>query len=91
MSNSDVPPMSMKRANFLRGMISVGVVTGLSAVGGDVFAQGTAPPPKPTGVAAKPPTQATLDANALYAGKLPYDNAQDFADASRGLIATLPD
>ncbi len=68
MSNGTIPPLSMKRGDYLRGMISVGLVTGLGTVGGEASAQAASP--VPTGASAKPPTQATLTANALYADQL---------------------
>jgi len=36
-------------------------------------------------------TQATIDANARFAASLPLDEAKDFEEATRGLIATEPD
>lgn len=36
-----------------------------------------------------PPTQITADKNAAVLEQLPFNNRQDFADAKRGLIATL--
>ena len=53
------------------------------------MAQGT-PPAMPTGIGSKPPTKATLEANAVYARELAFNDTQDFQDASRGLIAALP-
>jgi alkyl sulfatase BDS1-like metallo-beta-lactamase superfamily hydrolase len=47
--------------------------------------------PSPTGTGPKPPTQHTLDFNALYRQRLPFGDTQDFADARRGLVASLPD
>jgi alkyl sulfatase BDS1-like metallo-beta-lactamase superfamily hydrolase len=39
----------------------------------------------------KPASAATLAANAALAARLPRDDSQDFADARRGFIATVPD
>ena len=39
----------------------------------------------------KPPTQHTLEFNALYRESLPFGANQDFEDARRGLIASLPE
>ena len=38
----------------------------------------------------KAATQATLDANARLASQLPPDTGEDFADANRGFIGTIP-
>jgi alkyl sulfatase BDS1-like metallo-beta-lactamase superfamily hydrolase len=89
MSDEDNPASSSKRREFLKGVAIVGVATGLSA-GGDATAQSSASP-KATGIGSKPPTKATLKANAVYANKLSFDDTQDFKDASRGPIASLPD
>jgi alkyl sulfatase BDS1-like metallo-beta-lactamase superfamily hydrolase len=53
--------------------------------------QQDAAPPSSTGGEPKPPTQHTLDLNALYRQGLPFDANQDFEDARRGLIASLPE
>ncbi|MCR6478775.1 MBL fold metallo-hydrolase [Variovorax sp. ZS18.2.2] len=42
-------------------------------------------------IAPKPPEVATLKANADMAKTLPFANRQDFEDAMRGLIGTVPD
>ena len=91
MSDEKIPSSSTKRREFLRGVgaVTVGVASGLGAVAGDALAQGT-PPAKPTGIGSKPPTKATLEANAVYAHELAFNDTQDFQDASRGLIGTLP-
>lgn len=90
MSDENIPSSSSKRREFLKGVVSVGVATGIGVVAGDALAD-TAAAPKATGVGNKPPTKATRDANALYADQLAFNNTQDFEDASRGLIATLPE
>ena len=91
MSDEKIPASLTKRREFLRGVgaVTVGVASGLGAVAGDALAQGT-PPAMPTGIGSKPPTKATLEANAVYAKELAFNDTQDFKDASRGLIATLP-
>lgn len=90
MSDEKMPASVSKRREFLRGVVTVGVASGLSAVGGEALAQG-ASPAMPTGIGSKPPTKATLEANSLYANQLAFNDTQDFQDASRGLIATLLD
>jgi alkyl sulfatase BDS1-like metallo-beta-lactamase superfamily hydrolase len=50
-----------------------------------------APPTSPNSAAAKPATQATKDVNALYRQGLPFNDTRDFADARRGLLASLPE
>lgn len=89
MSDEKMPASVSKRREFLRGVVTVGVASGLSAVGGEALAQG-ASPAMPTGIGSKPPTKATLEANSVYANQLAFNDTQDFKDASRGLIATLP-
>jgi hypothetical protein len=42
-------------------------------------------------IAPKPPEAATLKANADMARTLPFANRQDFEDAMRGFIGTVPD
>jgi alkyl sulfatase BDS1-like metallo-beta-lactamase superfamily hydrolase len=42
-------------------------------------------------VAPKPPEPATLKANADFARTLPFSNRDDFDDAMRGFIGTMPD
>ena len=39
----------------------------------------------------KPATHATKDVNALYRRGLPFNDTRDFADARRGLLASLPE
>jgi alkyl sulfatase BDS1-like metallo-beta-lactamase superfamily hydrolase len=81
---------SFKRRDFLRGVATAGIVTGVGAVVGDALAQ-TPPGVAATGIGAKPPTSATRAFNAQYANQLPFNDTQDFQDAARGLIATLPE
>ena len=45
----------------------------------------------PAQIAPKPPEAATLKANADMARTLPFANRQDFEDAMRGFIGTVPD
>ncbi|KXV03371.1 hypothetical protein CR51_17850 [Caballeronia megalochromosomata] len=67
------------------------MATGLSGVVGDAIAQTDASSSSPTGAASKPATRSTLDINQQYASFLSFADAQDFEDARRGLIATLPE
>jgi len=90
MSDAKEPADSGTRRAFLKNVAVAGVATGLGSVTGDVFAQ-TGSAASPTGVAAKPPTRATLDANTAYANFLSFDDGKDFEDARRGLVAKLPD
>lgn len=76
------------RRKFLKNVAATGVVTGLGSLGGEAFAQAGAV--APTGIAAKPPTKATIQANAAYANFLSFADAEDFEDARRGLVASLP-
>ncbi|MEM5314849.1 alkyl sulfatase dimerization domain-containing protein [Paraburkholderia sp. JHI869] len=79
------------RRTFLKNVAVAGVATGLGSAMGEGFAAQTGTTAAPTGVAPKPPTRATLDANAAYANFLSFADTQDFEDASRGLVAKLPD
>ncbi|MFM0649625.1 alkyl sulfatase dimerization domain-containing protein [Paraburkholderia bryophila] len=90
MSVEDIPTSSNKRRQFLRGVATVGIATGVGAVVGDALAQ-TAPGMAASGIGAKPPTRATREANAVYANQLAFNDTQDFQDATRGLIAALPE
>ncbi|WCM24669.1 MBL fold metallo-hydrolase [Paraburkholderia bryophila] len=90
MSDANDPVYPSKRREFLRGVATVGIATGVGAVMGDALAQ-TGSAAMASGIGAKPPTKATRDANAEYANRLAFDDTQDFADAKRGLIATLPE
>ena len=89
MSSSDNVPVGIRRSDFLRGVASVGIATGLAAKSTSVEAQDL--PPSPTGTRPKPATRSTIDENALYRKGLPFDNTADFEDARRGLIASLPE
>ena len=42
-------------------------------------------------MAPKAATDATREANSVYRKGLPFDDTRDFADARRGLIASLPE
>nr|WKF58851.1 Putative alkyl/aryl-sulfatase YjcS [Paraburkholderia busanensis] len=79
-----------KRRDFLKNVATVGIAAGVGAVTADGLAQ-TSTPTHPSGTGAKPPTDATRQANARYANQLPFSDTADFDDAKRGLIATLPD
>lgn len=76
------------RRAFLKNVAVAGMATGLSGVIGDTMAQTS---PGGTGATPKPPSRATLDINRQYADYLSFADAQDFEDARRGLIATLPE
>lgn len=80
----------ISRAEFIRGMASAGLAVTLIGQAGLANAQ-DAPPVSKSGSAAKPATKATLEYNALYRNGLPFDNVDDFKDAHRGLLASLPD
>jgi hypothetical protein len=90
MSDDNNPASSTKRREFLRGVATVSIATGFGAGVGEALAQSPAAP-RPTGIGSKPPTKATRDANSVYANQLAFNDTQDFQDATRGLIATLPD
>jgi alkyl sulfatase BDS1-like metallo-beta-lactamase superfamily hydrolase len=90
MSDENNPASATKRRDFLKGVATVGIATGLGTVVGEALAQNPTSP-KATGTGAKPPTKATREANAVYANQLAFNDTQDFQDATRGLIATLPD
>lgn len=78
------------RRAFLKNVAVAGVASGLSGVVSDTFAQSPGIS-IPTGSSAKPPTPATLEVNAQYASFLSFVDSQDFEDAKRGLVATLPE
>jgi alkyl sulfatase BDS1-like metallo-beta-lactamase superfamily hydrolase len=88
MSKAKEPVGPGTRRAFLKNVAVAGVASGLGGVMGDTFAQ---TPSTPTGAGAKPPTPATLKVNAEYASFLSFDDSQDFEDAKRGLVATLPE
>ncbi|SPB15254.1 alkyl sulfatase [Caballeronia novacaledonica] len=90
MSQPKNPADGEARRVFLKNVAIAGAATGLSGVVGDALAQTNAPM-TPTGAASKPATRATLDINQQYANFLSFADAQDFEDARRGLIATLPE
>lgn len=90
MSDENNQASASKRRGFLKGVVSVGIASGIGTVAGEALAQ-TAAGPMATGIGSKPPTKATREANAVYANQLAFNDTQDFQDASRGLIATLPD
>jgi alkyl sulfatase BDS1-like metallo-beta-lactamase superfamily hydrolase len=90
MSQSEDTGKSEARRAFLKNVAVAGVATGLSGVVGETFAQsgGTASATSP---ANKPATPATIALNKQYADFLSFADAQDFEDAKRGLVATLPE
>jgi alkyl sulfatase BDS1-like metallo-beta-lactamase superfamily hydrolase len=78
------------RRTFLKNVAVAGVATGLSGVVGDALAQsdGSATSTTPH---AKPATGATIALNKQYADFFSFADTQDFEDAKRGLVATLPE
>lgn len=90
MSKPDDSAKTDGRRAFLKNVAVVGAATGLSGVVGETLAQaaGTATPTTP---ASKPATPATIALNKQYADFLSFSDGQDFEDAKRGLIATLPE
>lgn len=89
MSEPKEPADPGARRAFLKNVAVAGAATGLSGVVGETLAQTAAV--RTTSAASKPATRATLDINRQYAEFLSFADAQDFEDASRGLIATLPE
>jgi hypothetical protein len=69
MSDENNPASATKRRDFLKGVATVGIATGLGTVVGEALAQNPTSP-KATGTGAKPPTKATREANAVYANQL---------------------
>jgi alkyl sulfatase BDS1-like metallo-beta-lactamase superfamily hydrolase len=90
MSQSDDGAKTGARRAFLKNVAVAGAATSLSGVVGETFAQ-TGAAPSATGAAPKPATPTTIAINKQYADFLSFADAQDFEDAKRGLIATLPD
>lgn len=90
MSHSDDEAKSGGRRAFLKNVAVTSVATGLSGVVGETFVQAVSAA-TPTTPAAKAATAATLAVNKQYADFLSFGDAQDFEDAKRGLIATLPE
>ncbi|WP_248557378.1 alkyl/aryl-sulfatase [Paraburkholderia terrae] len=89
MSEPKEPADPGARRTFLKNVAVAGAATGLSGVVGETLAQTAAV--RTTSAASKPATRATLDINRQYAEFLSFADAQDFEDASRGLVATLPE
>src|SRR5215470_5661558 len=89
MSRSDDGAKGEGRRTFLKNVAVAGMATGLSGVVGETIAQ-TADPGS-SGAGSKPATRATLALNQQYEDFLSFADAQDFEDAKRGLIATLPE
>ncbi|MEM5316912.1 alkyl sulfatase dimerization domain-containing protein [Paraburkholderia sp. JHI869] len=90
MSQSDDAAKAGGRRAFLKNVAVTGVATSLSGVVGETLAQ-AATAATATGPAAKPATPATIAVNKQYAEFLSFEDAQDFEDAKRGLVATLPE
>lgn len=70
-------------------MAVVGVATGFSGAVGETLAQ--AGSTNSTTPASKPASPSTIALNEQYADFLSFADAQDFEDAKRGLIPTLPE
>ena len=66
-----------------------GTLVAIAAVVGTLIAARSFGQPAP--VAPKAATDETAKANAALLGQLPFNNRQDYEDAQRGFIATLPD
>jgi alkyl sulfatase BDS1-like metallo-beta-lactamase superfamily hydrolase len=90
MSESDGAAKTEARRAFLKNVAVASVATGFSGVVGETLAQ-TGSPSTPTTAASKPATASTTNLNKQYADFLNFADAQDFEDAKRGLIATLPE
>ncbi|RAR53844.1 alkyl sulfatase BDS1-like metallo-beta-lactamase superfamily hydrolase [Paraburkholderia unamae] len=90
MSQSDDAAKTGGRRAFLKNVAVTGVATSLSGVVGETLAQ-AATAATATGPAAKPATPATIAVNKQYADFLSFEDAQDFEDAKRGLVATMPE
>lgn len=90
MSEFDEEARSEGRRAFLRNVAVASVASGFSGVVGESLAQ-AASAATPTTPASKPATSATMGLNKQYADFLSFADAQDFEDAKRGLIATLPE
>lgn len=90
MSQPEDPAKTGGRRTFLKNVAVAGVATGLSGVVGETLAQ-TEKPMSATTPHSKPATGATIALNKRYAEFLSFADAQDFEDASRGLVATLPE
>ncbi|PVX59992.1 alkyl/aryl-sulfatase [Paraburkholderia unamae] len=90
MSQSDDAAKTGGRRAFLKNVAVTGVATSLSGVVGETLAQ-AATAATATGPAAKPATPATIAVNKQSADFLSFEDAQDFEDAKRGLVATMPE
>lgn len=90
MSQSDDAAKAGGRRTFLKNVAITGAATGLSGIVGESFVQ-AAGAAMPTTPASKSATSATAAINKQYADFLSFADAQDFEDAKRGLIATLPE
>lgn len=89
MSQADDAAKGEGRRAFLKNVAVAGMATGLSGSVGEALAQ--TGDPGSTGAASKPATRSTLSLNQQYADYLSFADSQDFEDARRGLIATLPE
>jgi alkyl sulfatase BDS1-like metallo-beta-lactamase superfamily hydrolase len=90
MSQTEDGAKAGARRAFLKNVAVAGAATSLSGVVGETFAQAGASVGA-TGSGPKPATSTTVALNKQYADFLSFADAQDFEDAKRGLIATLPE
>lgn len=90
MSEPDDAAKASGRRTFLKNVAVAGVATSFSGAVGEALAQ-TGSGATPTSAASKPATAATIAVNKQYADFLSFEDAQDFEDAKRGLVATLPE
>ncbi|MBC8749508.1 MULTISPECIES: alkyl/aryl-sulfatase [Paraburkholderia] len=90
MSQTDDAAKNGARRAFLKNVAVAGVATGFSGAVEGTLAQ-AAGASTPTTPASKPATVATIALNKQYADFLSFADAQDFEDAKRGLVATLPE
>lgn len=80
----------LRRADFLRGVASIGIAASLPGAFSPASAQ-DAPPAAQNGASPKAATRATRDVNAVYRQGLPFNETRDFEDARRGVLGSLPD
>jgi hypothetical protein len=90
MSEPDGAAKTEARRAFLKNVAVASVATGFSGVVGETLAQ-TGSASTPTTAASKAATASTISLNKQYADFLNFADEQDFEDAKRGLIATLPE
>ncbi|HVZ07853.1 alkyl/aryl-sulfatase [Rhodopila sp.] len=81
----------IRRSDFLKGAAAIGLAAGLPGSIPAASAQDAPPLSGGGGASPKPATAATKGINDLYRQGLHFNDTRDFADARRGLIASLPD